>query len=343
MRRMIGTGFGFEPELSSIASEVESGGQTGIYHSACILNKLYSTVTFVRANVHGTRVARRRGLRAVQGKELFIPRETPKCCPQNYTCAPKSSYSQYQQSRKPNLHRTHHNKDSISLSRLRQKRTSPFATLSQNLLSLQTLPTPTLSSHRRTPSSRDCTSPLHEDPTNRLSPSLTRSRSTALRRATSAGATGTAAAPAALAEHPPPYGTHSGGSTLRATRASGEGRLARRCWRRMDTRERASFREMTVVLVMKMERRMRSAREGREGEVSRGGRTARVRRRRRRWRIGARARRRRRWDVWEGGVSVRGMGVGRGKRGCSLSSSADSLVAAGGGEGGGWGGAKQAG
>lgn len=86
MRRMIGTGFGFGPELSSIASEVESGGQTGIYHSACILNKLYSTVTFVRANVHGTRVARRRGLRAVQGKELFIQRETPKCCPQNYTC-----------------------------------------------------------------------------------------------------------------------------------------------------------------------------------------------------------------------------------------------------------------
>lgn len=300
---MIGTGFGFGRELP-VASGAEGGGQTGIYHSACILNKLYTTVTFDRPNVHGTRFARRRGPRAVQGKEPFIQRETPKSCPENSTCAPKSSFSQYQQSRKQNLHHTNHSKHSTSLLRPRQKRTSPFATLSQNLLSLQTLPTPTLSSHRRTPSSRVRTSPLHEDPTNRLSPSLTRSRSTALRRATSAGATGTAAAPAALAKHPPPYGTHSGGSTLRATRDSGEGRLARRCWRRMDTRERASLRETTVVLVMKMERRMRSAREGREGEVSRGGRTARVRRRRRRWRIGARARRRRRWEVWEGGVSV---------------------------------------
>jgi hypothetical protein len=56
----------------------------------------------------------------------------------------------------------------------------------------------------------------------------------------------------------------------------------------MQTRERASLRETTVVLVRKMWRRIRSAREGREGDQSREGRRIRVWRRRWAWRMGAR-------------------------------------------------------
>lgn len=63
------------------------------------------------------------------------------------------------------------------------------------------------------------------------------------------------------------------------------------------------MRETTVVLVRKIERRIRSAREGREGEVKSGGSTARVRRRRWRWRMGLRERRRRWCDVCGRGVS----------------------------------------
>jgi hypothetical protein len=66
----------------------------------------------------------------------------------------------------------------------------------------------------------------------------------------------------------------------------------------MQTRERASLRETTVVLVRKMWRRIRSAREGREGDQSRDGRMIRVWRRRRAWRIGARDSVRNWWEVW---------------------------------------------
>ena len=110
-------------------------------------------------------------------------------------------------------------------------------------------------------------------------PSRTCSRSTARLLATSPGATD-------------PNGTHSGGSTDRATRASGSGRAASRRDSRIAVSERASLRDTTVVLVRKMERWIRSVRVGREGLVSSGGRTLRAWRRRRRWRIGARARER---------------------------------------------------
>lgn len=66
---------------------------------------------------------------------------------------------------------------------------SPRPTLSQNLLSLQTRPTPDLSSHRLLASvfSRHCRS--HTLPTHLRRPSFTRSLSTALVFATKAGAT----------------------------------------------------------------------------------------------------------------------------------------------------------
>lgn len=115
-------------------------------------------------------------------------------------------------------------------------------------------------------------------------PSRTCSRSTARLLATSPGATD-------------PKGTHSGGSTDRATRASGSGRAASRRESRIAVRERASLLDTTVVLVRKMERWIRSVRVGREGLVSSGGRTLRAWRRRRRWRIGARASERNWWDV----------------------------------------------
>lgn len=67
----------------------------------------------------------------------------------------------------------------------------------------------------------------------------------------------------------------------------------------MQTRERASLRETTVVLVKKMWRRIKSAREGREGDQSRDGRMIRVWRRRWAWRIGASESVRNWWEVWE--------------------------------------------
>lgn len=158
--------------------------------------------------------------------------------------------------------------------------------LSQNRLSLQTLPTPTLSSHCFTPSLRSLTSPRQTRSTNRRRLSLTRSRSTALFFATRAGAT-----PVFL------LGTHSDGRTDRATRASAEGRAARRRESRMHTSERASLRDTTVVRVRKMDRRIRSASDGRNGDQSIGGRIARVRWSLYQWSIGARERSRSRCDV----------------------------------------------
>lgn len=164
---------------------------------------------------------------------------------------------------------------------------SPFPTRSQNLRSFHTLPTPLLSSHRllSSPISRHRRSQTL--PTHLRSPSLTRSRSTSRRLATSAGATRIC-----------PPGTHSGGRTDRATSASGGGRTARRRERRMAVSERARRRDTTVVLVRKMCRAIRSASEGRDGEVSRGGRMARACCSRARCTIGARERVRKWCDAY---------------------------------------------
>ena len=142
---------------------------------------------------------------------------------------------------------------------------SPLLTRSQNLVSRHTRPTPRLSSARRTCSWRSVTSLLHLLAIHFLSPSLSLSFSIALRVATRLGATCTPASP----------GTHSGGNTARLTSASGDGRAASRRDRRMETRERAKRRDTTEVLVMKMEREMRSASEGRDGEYRSGGRMTR--------------------------------------------------------------------
>lgn len=139
---------------------------------------------------------------------------------------------------------------------------SPRPTLSQNLLSLQTLPTPRLSSPLLLSSTVSLHLRSHTLPTHRLNPSLTRSLSTARVLATSAGATRPC--------------TYSPGSTLRATSASGGGRTARRRDSRIAVSERASLRLTTVVLVRKTRRAISSLRLGREGEVRRGGSTARA-------------------------------------------------------------------
>lgn len=164
-------------------------------------------------------------------------------------------------------------------------------TLSQNLLNLHTLPTPTLSSHLLTPSPISSTLPRQTPPTHRRKPSFTLSLSTARFLATSAGAR--LAFLLVVVEG----GRHSGGSTALSTRDSIGGRAASRRESRMLTSERASCRDTTVVRVWKMRRRARSAREGRKGDQRRGGRRARARRRRWAWRIGARERERRRWEV----------------------------------------------
>lgn len=134
---------------------------------------------------------------------------------------------------------------------------SPRPTLSQNLLSLQTLPTPNLSSPclRSSTTSRHRLS--HTLPTHRRSPSLTLSRSMARVLANRAGATR----------------SRSRGRTPRAMSASGGGREARRRDRRMAVSERASLRETTVVLVRKTRRWISSASDGREGDVRSGGST----------------------------------------------------------------------
>lgn len=151
---------------------------------------------------------------------------------------------------------------SISLVQIQRASISPRPTLSQNLLSLQTLPTPRLSSPFLLSSIVSLHLRSHTLPTHRLNPSLTRSLSTARVLATSAGATR-------------PW-TYSPGSTLRATSASGGGRTARRRDSRIAVSERASLRLTTVVLVRKTRRAISSLRLGREGEVRRGGSTARA-------------------------------------------------------------------
>lgn len=75
-------------------------------------------------------------------------------------------------------------------------------------------------------------------------------------------------------------GTHSFGKTALSANVSGDGLAANLLANRIDTSERASRRETTVVFVRKMEREMRSAREGRHGEDSSGGSISRARRRR---------------------------------------------------------------
>lgn len=155
-----------------------------------------------------------------------------------------------------------------------------WLTRSQNLRSRQTLPTPTLSSNRRIRSLRRPTSRFHTAPIQCRKPSLSFSRSTALVRAASAGATW------------PIPGAHSGGSTHLSTSSCAGGRCARRRDNRIDTSDRASLRDTTVVLVMKMCREMRSASEGRIGDASSGGSVARIWRRRNVCRMGATQRQR---------------------------------------------------
>jgi len=75
-------------------------------------------------------------------------------------------------------------------------------------------------------------------------------------------------------------GTHSFGKTALSANVSGDGLAANLLANRIETSERASRRETTVVFVRKMEREMRSAREGRHGEDSSGGSISRARRRR---------------------------------------------------------------
>lgn len=171
---------------------------------------------------------------------------------------PKSRVQVIQKSNRS--HKTSH------IATYRRPAPSPLEIRSQNRRSRQTLPTPLISSHFLTPSSRWRTSPFHTPSTQFLRPSFTFSFSMALRFATRAGATCTMLMP----------GTHSGGSTARSTRASADGLEARRRDSLIDTRERARRRETTEVWVRKMDREMSSDREGREGEASRGGRMARV-------------------------------------------------------------------
>ncbi len=172
---------------------------------------------------------------------------------------------------------------------------SPRETCSQYLLSLQTLPMPSRSSHLLMPALRSLTSPVHTAPTQRLRPSFIRSLSMARLVATSAGATC------------PMPGAHSAGRTQRSTSSLAGGRTASRRDRQMEAREWASLREATLVLVRKMERRASSRSVGREGEERRDARRARLCRRRRMWRIGARDRSRRWREV-----------CGKGKGGCRL-------------------------
>lgn len=130
---------------------------------------------------------------------------------------------------------------------------SPRLIRSQNLLRRQTRPMPLVSSRFLATSSRSLTSPFHLAAIQRRRPSLTFSFSMALRLATMAGDTCTGTMP----------GTHSLGSTARSTRASAEGRAARRRERRMETSDRASRRDTMDVWVRKMERAMRLASDGR--------------------------------------------------------------------------------
>lgn len=156
---------------------------------------------------------------------------------------------------------------------------------SQNLVSLQTLPTPWVSSRFRASSARWRTSRRHLAAIQLRRPSLRRSCSMALRRAASPGATYTGTIP----------GTHSRGSTDRSTRTSAEGRVARRRERRMDTSERVRRREMMVVGVRKICRAIRSSKEGRFREVRSGDKICRVCRRRYVCKMGARETLRRTW------------------------------------------------
>ena len=169
--------------------------------------------------------------------------------------------------------------------------TSPRLTRSQNLVSRHTLPTPQLSSRRRTLSPFSLTARSHCAPTQRRSPSLILSRSTRLFCCTSAGETIVvrvlilrlpllSPSPELWSSSSGVGGRHSLGSTARSARVSGEGRAASRRARRIETRLLASRRDTTVVCVRKMERAMRSARDGREGDQRRGGRMIRVRCRR---------------------------------------------------------------
>ena len=64
-------------------------------------------------------------------------------------------------------------------------------------------------------------------------------------------------------------GTHSLGNTERSTKDAAEGLAAKRRDRRIETRERARRRETMEVLVLKMERAIKSASEGRDGEPRR--------------------------------------------------------------------------
>lgn len=149
-------------------------------------------------------------------------------------------------------------------------------TCSQNFLSRHTLPTPARSSHFLTPSLLSRTSPRQTAPTHRRRPSLSFSFSTARFLAMRPGAT--------------LLSTTSGGSTPRCTRDSAEGRSGKLRDSRIDTRLRASRREICVVWVKKMWREMSSVRVGREGEVKRGGSDRRARRRRRVCKIGCKDR-----------------------------------------------------
>lgn len=162
---------------------------------------------------------------------------------------------------------------------------SPRAILSQCFRNLHTLPIPTVSSHLWMCSLRRPTSLFHTAPIHCLRPSFSLCRSIALVRATSDGAMC------------PIPGAHSTGKTHRSTKTFTGGRTAKRRERRMETRDRASLRDTTVVFVRKMERLMSSERDGRNREERETARTVRERRLRRKCRIGAIQRQRNWWDV----------------------------------------------
>lgn len=143
---------------------------------------------------------------------------------------------------------------------------SPRLIRSQNFLNLQTRPTPRLSSQRLIPSSRSLTSPLHFAAIHRLMASFTLSLSIAFFFATSPGATCTGFIP----------GTHSFGSTALSTRVSADGRAARRRANLIETRDRASLRETTELLVRNTRRAMRSAKDGLEEDQRNIGRVDRA-------------------------------------------------------------------